>query len=98
MQQLTRTILVALTFLAGCAVGGASSQIVASSANAQAPVVPPATSNQVQRWDYLCLKFDHDESITEEAKDAGREGWEMITVLPREEHGSPNVWCFKRPL
>jgi len=49
-----------------------------------------------QRWDYLCLTFNHDEKITEEAKDAGREGWEMVTV-----YQVPNgraVWCFKRPL
>jgi len=96
MQTLTRTGLVALVFLAGCAVGGASSQLVASQANAQGPAVPPAKSPQTQKWDYLCLDFDHRESITDEAKKAGREGWEMVTVI--QPLNRSVIWCFKRPL
>ena len=82
----------ALVFL----VGGASSQLVASLANAQDPLVPPATSSTTQKWDYLCLIRDHKVSLTEQAKAAGREGWEMVTVAVFD-YKAPVV-CFKRPL
>lgn len=95
MLNIKRTGLVALVFLAGCAVGGASSQLVASPAIAQDSPVPSATSPQTQKWDYLCLQFDNDESLTDEAKSAGREGWELVTVVT---YKLGYAWCFKRPL
>lgn len=70
--------------------------MVASTAQAQDPAVPPATSPQTQRWDYLCLTLNSDEKITDEAKKAGHEGWEMVTVYEPPEGIA--VWCFKRAL
>jgi len=81
-MKLTRSGLVALVFLAGCAVGGASSQFV----------VPPATAQNVQRWDYLCMPAERE--VTAMAKKAGAEGWEMVAAGTRDNH----VWCFKRPM
>jgi len=82
----------------GFLVGGASSQLVASLANAQDLLVPPAISSTTQKWDYLCLKRDHKVSLTDPAKAAGREGWELVTVTSYERQMHAAVFCFKRPM
>ena len=86
MMRLTRSSLIALVFLAGCVVGGASSRLA----------VPKAKAANVQRWDYFCLGYNGMDAreMTDRAKKAGTEGWEMVAA------GTPNtvLWCFKRPM
>ena len=61
--------------------------------------MPPATSAGTQRWDYLCLNRDYEMTLTEQAKAAGREGWEMVSAGEYQREGRPAVlMCFKRPL
>lgn len=90
-MKVARTVVLGVTFLIGCAVGGASSQFVA----------PPARAQGVQRWEYHC--FFANEDITKNANRMGAEGWEMVTgagagagdgILKEMQF----VWCFKRPL
>lgn len=86
MMKLTRSGLIALVFLTGCVVGGAWSPLV----------VPKARAQNVQRWDYFCLRYNGMDAgeMTARAKKAGTEGWEMVAA------GTPNtvLWCFKRPM
>jgi len=86
-MKLTRSGLIALVFLAGCAVGGASSQLV----------VPKANAQNVQRWDYMCINEWDRERVEEKSKQAGQEGWELAssTTVPRS---VALYWCFKRPM
>ena len=46
-----------------------------------------------QRWEYFCFKAGDAEDITNKANQAGKEGWEMVTMA-----ASRDNWCFKRPL
>jgi len=41
------------------------------------------------------MYFDRDEKLTDELKDAGREGWALATVVP---YKVGYAWCFTRPL
>jgi hypothetical protein len=84
MNTLTRTGLVALIFIAGCATGGVASQFV----------VPPARAQDTQKWDYMCFGANVD-GITGKAKQAGAEGWELVTGAGLQQSG---IWCFRRPL
>ena len=87
----TRSLGIALVFVAGCAVGGASSRFV----------VPPASAQQaatLTKWDYTCFAQDTAYSpsamatdVTSKSKQAGAQGWEMGAVFN-------GVWCFKRPM
>jgi hypothetical protein len=82
-----RSLGVAAVFLAGCAVGGASARFV----------VPPASAQQaasLTKWDYMCFETYNVDKIVAQSKEAGAQGWEMVTTqgIP----GAP-VWCFKRP-
>jgi len=86
MKTSSRSPLIALVFLAGCAVGGASSQLVVSQATAK---------STVQRWDYMCFTPGTNK-ITDKAKEAGRHGWEMVAAGSNLRASA--VWCFKRPL
>ena len=76
-------------FLAGCAVGGASSHLVVPKASAQQAAA-------LIRWDYYCR--EPEPTATEMAKAMGAEGWEMVTVRAQTTmSGSRDVYCFKRP-
>ena len=80
----TRSVGIALVFVAGCAVGGASARFV----------VPPASAQQaatLTKWEYLCqgMRFD---GATVPANKAGAQGWELVTYDPQG-----GIGCFKRP-
>lgn len=82
-----RNMLIALAFLAGCAVS-------------RVQWVPPALAQAetgVQRWDYYCtqaylLSGPNLEDLHEQLKAAGQQGWELVTV------SADRIYCFKRPL
>jgi hypothetical protein len=91
MKRLSRSLLWALTFVAGCATGGAASQLV-TPANAAPP--PPGTP----RWTYACFKSDDVERIQDRASRLGAEGWELASsALAGGANTSSPIWCFKRP-
>lgn len=86
MREIRTAAAVMLGFVAGCA----------TAAVARGFVVPPAQAQNVRRWDYLCFEQDHAADVMAKAKQAGQEGWEMVTTG----NGNQNlndVWCFKRP-
>jgi hypothetical protein len=78
-----RTLGVAAVFLVGCAVGGASSQIVVSKVNAQQAVT-------LTKWQYHCEQENGANQSTQLANKLGAQAWELVGS-----NGS-NVWCFKR--
>jgi hypothetical protein len=77
--------LIGLVFVAGCAVGGASSGFV----------VPPARAQDQQRFDYFCFEARTPDDVMQKARQAGAQGWELAAST-----GSTGyyVWCFKRPI
>ena len=79
---MTSRIGVAAVFLAGCAVGGASSRLVVPKANAQQTAALP-------KWEYSCSAESGADDIATMSNKLGAEGWEMAAV----DH---NRWCFKR--
>jgi len=80
--------LVASLFWAGILVGRSSASIGDAVAGARA-----------QRWDYSCIVLGSlgDGSLTKQAKDLGREGWELAMGMGTG-LGNGYVLCFKRPL
>lgn len=86
---MTNRIGVAAVFLVGCAVGGASSQLVVPKASAQQAAT-------LTRWEVACVNvFDRDiDDVAANATKAGNrygsEGWEPFG-------GIDTVACFKRP-
>jgi hypothetical protein len=84
----TRSLGIALVFLTGCAIGGASARFV----------VPPASAQQagtLTRWEYSCVDVDNDDA-TQTANKMGAQGWEIVGSA--ESSGrNENFWCFKRP-
>ena len=82
-----RNLLLALVFLAGCAVS-------------RVQWVPPAlaqTDTGIPRWDYYCMQpqwgpgEDSLKATIAQLKAAGLQGWELVTVTGM-------LHCFKRPL
>ncbi|MFY0527971.1 hypothetical protein ACN28I_34055 [Archangium gephyra] len=82
-----RNLLLALVFLAGCAVS-------------RVQWVPPAlaqTDTGIPRWDYYCTWVEGGpgqstpEVTTAQLKAAGLQGWELA-------HAEGMLHCFKRPL
>ena len=84
----TRRLSVALVFLTGCAVGGASSRFVA-------PIPPARAGVPVQRWEYYCVERDK-----ASLNAVGAQGWELATTEAWTSMGTTQVatYCFKRPL
>jgi hypothetical protein len=83
---MTKRIGIAAVFLVGCAVGGASSQLVVPKASAQQAAT-------LTKWEYHCttdFPMNSDYAVKEATK-LGAEGWEALTV-----HNDFR-WCFKRP-
>jgi uncharacterized lipoprotein YajG len=87
---MTNRIVVAAVFLAGCAVGGVSSQLVA---------VPKASAQQaavLTKWEMFCVHVDdgggdrNAKKAAAEGQRLGVEGWEPVG-------GTDRFWCFKRP-
>jgi len=84
-----RSVGIAAVFLAGCAVGGASSRLVA---------VPEANADEnpsVSRWDYKCIEGNAAGYVEQQAKALGAQGWEMAGV---ESDSRKSVWCFRHQL
>jgi hypothetical protein len=82
-----RSLGVAAVFLAGCAVGGVSGQIVVPKASAQQAAT-------LTRWEYRCEIVDSD-AVTASVNPFGAQGWELSGVTMTH---SPSVMvCFKRP-
>ena len=84
---MTKRFMVAAVFLVGCAVGGASSQLVVAKASAQQAAALPA-------WEYTCFTYaDVDggmRSVERRMNVLGAQRWEMSG-------GGDNAYCFKRP-
>ncbi|HKO46477.1 MAG TPA: hypothetical protein VJV79_02060 [Polyangiaceae bacterium] len=87
----TRSLGIALVFVAGCAVGGASARFV----------VPPANAQQaatLTKWEYMCfgvIESHEPDEVVPKAQAAGAQGWEMVAVYSLEQTHYGN-WCFKR--
>jgi hypothetical protein len=85
----TRSLGIALVFVAGCAVGGASARFV----------VPPANAQQaatLTKWEYVCFEGEIDiTKVQTKANAAGAQGWEMAGSLNPTSNDAG--WCFKRP-
>ena len=78
---------VAAVFLAGCAVGGVSSQLVVRKATAQQAAT-------LTKWEYMCGGSPA-ETFHAYANNAGLQNWELVSL---EVNGGVNVMsCFKRP-
>ena len=88
--MMKRQVSIGLVFLAGCVVGGVSSQVVAPPARADAPVT---------RWEYFCLGADTNgnDAVTQ-LNAAGARGWELVSTSPLGDTGYRMAICMKRPL
>lgn len=84
---MTNRIMVAVVFLAGCAVGGVSGQLVVPKASAQQAAT-------LTKWEVFCVQTYEARSIMERAKPLGEQGWEIVGG---DGVGSNTSWCFKRP-
>ena len=86
----TTRLAIALVFLTGCAVGGASARFV----------VPPASAQQaatLTKWEYMCFGGDMGPSEVEPKSNvAGAQAWEMAGSL-NPSQTITSSWCFKRP-
>jgi hypothetical protein len=80
--------LIASLFWTGILVGRSMASIGAAVAGAHAP-----------RWDYNCIVKGSagDGSLTQNAKDLGKDGWELTSVVGNT-LGGGYLLCFKRPL
>jgi hypothetical protein len=83
----TRTLGIALVFVAGCAVGGASARFVVPSANAQQAAT-------LSKWEYMCFEEMYVGKAALKANAAGEQGWEMSGVMG---DSTASGFCFKRP-
>lgn len=84
----TRRLSIALVFLTGCVVGGASSRF--------ATPIPLARADMaIQRWEYYCV-----ERGKENLNAVGAQGWELATSEAWTSTGNTQTvtYCFKRPL
>jgi hypothetical protein len=84
---MTNRILVGAVFLVGCAVGGASSQLVVPKASAQQAAT-------LTKWEYNCVRADWGDFGATSMK-FGAEGWEMVSFTQAAMNDTKA--CFKRP-
>lgn len=84
---MTKRLGVMAVFLVGCAVGGASSQLVVPKASAQ-------QAAKLTRWEYFCAEEWGADDIMKMANPLGAQGWEMVATDGNDTRTS---WCFKRP-
>lgn len=82
MVKFTRVTLVALVFLAGCAVGGASSRLV-----------EPAQAYKGTRWLYRCVDVGGQQApeVERRLNRFGTEGYELVVA-------TNVFACFKWPI
>jgi hypothetical protein len=77
----------AFLFLAGCVVGGVSSQFV----------VPPARAQDAgTRWDYFCFEHANAEDASVKLNEAGAQGWQLVSVSSRGSHNFEALFCMSR--
>lgn len=84
-----RTVGIAAVFLVGCAVGGASSQLVVPKASAQQAAT-------LTKWEYILVSFRSHEEAAQAAVRLGKEGWEM-SGSSTNQGGNMSLMWFKRP-
>lgn len=77
---MTKRMGVEAVFLVGCAVGGASSQLVVPRASAQ--------QGTLTRWENICIEDGEWAAVGPSATKAGSQGWEMVGI-------DSGVACFK---
>lgn len=78
---------VVAVFLVGCAVGGASSQLIVPKASAQQAAT-------LTKWEYHCdMRVDGDD-VTARANQLGAQGWETSGADLGSNYSN---LCFKRP-
>lgn len=79
---------IALVFVLGCVVGGASSHFV----------VPPARAQvDTGRWEYFCFSGNVDPTdMMLRLNEAGAQGWELQSSTPIGSIGSSASHCMKR--
>ena len=85
---MTNRIMVAAVFLAGCAVGGVSSQMVVPKASAQQAAA-------LTKWEYKCVSAAGEDAVQEIAAQLGPQAWELAAAAGKT--SNEPVWCFKRP-
>lgn len=85
---MTKRIGIVAVFLAGCAVGGASSQLVVPKASAQQEAT-------LTKWEYLCLTDTSWKELRQGMNPAGAQGWELVSHTYQSVGGT--TACFKRP-
>jgi hypothetical protein len=84
----TRSAVIGVVFLIGCAVGGASSRLAVPLA--RAGTNPP-------RWEYHCIEGSPE--LVAQANQMGDQGWEMAAGAGAGAgYGKELIWCFKRPV
>lgn len=88
MNSKLRSLGIAAVFLAGCAVGGASSRFVVPAASAQQAAT-------LTKWEFYCVAVDNDDA-TATANKMGAQGWD-IAASGTHVSVAQNLWCFKRP-
>jgi hypothetical protein len=83
-----RQVLIAVTFLAGCVVGGVSSQMVA----------PPARAGiAYAKWEYYCFTVSNEpDPLTKNLNDLGQQGWELTSATGQGDYNSYTTLCMKR--
>lgn len=93
---MTKRFMVAAVFLAGCAVGGVSGQLVVPRASAQQAAT-------LTKWEMFCKTIEPDDgderaaAIVAAGNKAGQEGWEPVGDSWGGKLGDSVPWCFKRP-
>jgi hypothetical protein len=84
---MTKRVGIAAVLLAGCAVGGFSSQIAVPKASAQQAAT-------LTKWEHHCVRAGGFDDFSTQTQTTGVEGWEMVNFATE---GSFWGACFKRP-
>jgi hypothetical protein len=77
----------AFLFLAGCVVGGVSSQFVVPPAQAQGPA---------SQWEYFCFNEVNRDEVGGKLNQAGTQGWELVSASSRGSNNFEALFCMKR--
>ncbi len=87
-MRTTRSAVIGMVFLLGCAVGGASSRLAVPQARA---------GTNPTRWEYHCI--DGNSELVGNSNKMGEQGWEMAAAAGAGSNSLNNqfIWCFKRP-
>jgi len=85
MTRIAIGVGLALAFGIGCGAGYGASQVAVRSAKADAGP---------QKWEHKCFDAVVIESVTDQANQAGEDGWELVSTAVGS---SSYTACFKRP-